>query len=238
MLCGEGSLVNTGLDGVRAISLKCRSWLCEDCRHDRKRQLMGMAMSGHPNSFITLTVDPSRFQTPLNRARELVIAWRRIVELAKAKYGYAKIPYLCVFEATKKGEPHLHILARVEWISQKWLADQMEGMTGARVCWIERIKSKKKAAAYVSKYVGKAPHKFGTCKRYWQTRDYEDGKWEKPEKEEGWSNNWRIVDKHIDDLLEEWQTTGYEIAVTRYMLFGLNWTRPERMWYEIEHQEN
>jgi len=34
----------------------------------------------------------------------------------------------------------------------------------------------KRLAAYVSKYLGKAPHKFGTLKRYWQSRAYDKRK--------------------------------------------------------------
>lgn len=151
----------------------CRSWGCEECQPTRKRQLVALAASGQPTSFITLTVNPAHGPTARARARKLVDAWRVVVRRAKKKYGYRSIPYLAVFEATKAGEPHLHILARVKWIDQRWLSAQMRSLIGAPIVDIRRVKGKRMVARYVAKYVGKEPGKFGTCKRYWRTRDYQ-----------------------------------------------------------------
>lgn len=226
MLCGEGTLVNQGVYGVRAISLKCRSWGCENCAWDRRRQLTAMAMSGQPNTFITLTVDPSRFGSPINRARELVIAWRAVVKAACRRYGYSSIPYLCVFEATKRGEPHLHILCRVPWIDQNWLSKLMDNLIGAPIVDIRRIKSSRQVAAYVAKYVGKAPHRFGTCKRYWTTRDYSNDTYQPPEEPWHWSKLWQVRTMHIDDYMEIWEGWGWKISMNRYMVTALERAPP------------
>jgi len=152
--------------------LCCRSWGCDYCRPKRKRQVVAQATSGNPEVFITLTVLPVQGEEPDQRARNLSRAWRLIIARAKRHYGYKTIPYFAVFEATKKGEPHLHILARVKWIDQKWLSKQLKEITGAYVVYIEKCWSKREAARYIGKYVGKAPGKFGTSKRYWCTRTW------------------------------------------------------------------
>ena len=167
------SMVNRGWDGVRAVSLRCRSWGCPNCHDDRTKQLIALALSGAPTTFITLTVNPAWGASKADRARRLVDSWRTIVKLVKKRYGYSTLPYFCVFEATKAGEPHLHILARVKYIDQKWLSKQMKLLMNAPIVDIRRVKNKNKLAFYVSKYCGKEPHRFATCKRYWTTRDWE-----------------------------------------------------------------
>jgi len=82
------------------------------------------------------------------------------------------LPFLAVFEATKTGWPHLHILMRSRFIPQEWISAEMEAITGSPVVWIERISDLKKVASYIVKYCGKNPHRFGTTKRYWQSKDF------------------------------------------------------------------
>ena len=172
ILCSEFTLVNHSDERIVAQPLYCRAWSCEICQPRRQAQLVASAKRGLPDTFITLTSNPARYENAIERARALANAWRIIVKRIKRKYGYASLPYLCVFEATKKGEPHLHILARSKWIDQKWLSAQMAELTGAPIVDIRRITVGKAIAAYISKYVGKEPHRFARCKRYWSTRDY------------------------------------------------------------------
>ena len=131
-----------------------------------------MAADGAPDTFLTLTANPKCFESPDARAQALVKAWRTIRRRAQKKYGYDSIPFLAVFEATKRGEPHLHILLRVKWLDQEWLSAQLEELTGAKIVDIRRVKGRRQAAAYVTKYVGKSPGAFEGCKRYWKSQDY------------------------------------------------------------------
>ena len=154
MLCSEASLVNYGNGKVRAVTLRCRAWTCDLCLPWRKGRLTGLAKDGKPNTFITLTVNPASGIDPEARARALVEAWRIVVRHAKVRYGYKSIPYLAVFEATKNGEPHLHILVRVKWIDQKWLSSQMADLIGAPIVDIRRVYSSGHVAVYLMKVFG------------------------------------------------------------------------------------
>lgn len=215
MLCSERSLVNRGVHTIRAVTLRCRSWGCDICNPIRKAQLVALAKRGRPTTFITLTVHAKPGETPASRARQLADAWRTVVRRAKSKYGYSSIPYMCVFEATKAGEPHLHILCRVKWISQKWLSAQMAALIGAPIVDIRQVKDVKKLANYVSKYIGKDPHRFGFCKRYWCTRSYkfEDGETE-PEPP-GWEPGWQIVNRFLWELEARWRANGWDVSLDR-----------------------
>jgi len=234
MLCGEASLVNRGLDGVRAVSLRCRSWKCSECRKSRRKQLVALALSGKPTTFITLTVNPAWGSSPYERARALADAWRVVVRLAKTKYKLQALPYLCVFEAQKSGEPHLHILCRVKWISHGWLREQMARLIGAPIVDVQRVRNAKKLAFYVAKYIGKDPHRFHTCKRYWATRDWELTAFEPKPPPGRWHSGWEIVRTPLDQLAEEWRDQGMAVEKSRHRLLVCWHGPPDDVLAEID----
>jgi hypothetical protein len=82
--------------------------------------------------------------------------------------------YLAVVETTKRGEPHLHIITRSGWISQKELSAFMKKHLGAPIVDVRLVKGKKDVASYVTKYISKRPIKLGKLKRYWRSTGYLD----------------------------------------------------------------
>lgn len=173
MLCSEWSLVKANGTVVTVALLRCRCWSCEECSPIRKRQLMAQAHAGHPTVLLTLTVNPKRSLTPDERARDLAGAWRKLRKRAMRKYSLTKLPFIAVFEKTKRGEPHLHILLRVKWLSQKWLSQQMRDLIEAPIVDIRKVTGPSKIAAYIAKYIGKDPQRFVGTKRYWASQDWE-----------------------------------------------------------------
>lgn len=220
MLCSEACIVNLGCDEARAVTLKCRAWSCEICAPDRRRQLMAQAFAGKPNTFITLTANPAYLESPEARARALVDAWRRIVKEAKEKYHYRTVPYLCVFEETKAGEPHLHIITRVPWIDQKWLSQRMQDLTQSPIVWVTRVKQKNKVASYVAKYIGKAPHRFEGTKRYWRTLDWMLDQWEPEDPPGRYGKLWEIRSHTLTHQEEAWNILGWRTWRCRGVLYG------------------
>lgn len=122
------------------------------------------------------------------------------------------LPFLAVFEATKLGWPHLHIMMRSRFIPQEWISNEMAEITGSPVVWIERIDQQSKIASYIAKYCGKDPHRFGKTKRYWQSADYQlsakparpdapvlSGGWEMdPASLDTWSNALRLAGWRVE----------------------------------------
>src|ERR1700744_1867443 len=218
-VCGGWSLVKHEPHGTRAITLWCRSWQCADCAPYRVAALKRFAMDGQPTTFMTLTVNPATGQSPTDRAQELSNAWKIVVKRARRKWTKAPLEYLAVFEETKKGEPHLHILARAPYIPQGWLSEQMNELISAPVVDIRKVGHAKNAARYVAKYVGKGPKAFAALKRYWSSKGYD---LQAPEKEPakdhpngGWQV-WREPLVYIMDILRSQQLapewiTEYEI---------------------------
>lgn len=210
MLCQEFSLVKHGLRGVRCVSLFCNAWNCEVCAPRRARKIAGQLKHGHPNKFLTLTVDANRGIDAEQRARSLLRAFQAWVKQLRKLHPDQKIEYGYVFEKTQNGEPHLHVLGRWPFTSQAKISSFMRAHIGAPVVWIEAVKSKRKAAAYVSKYLSKDCTKFGTMKRYGFSKGYRaprtDRKIDPPE----WRSPWQKVERSWHDLVTHYIVQGWK----------------------------
>jgi len=175
-MCGRQFVYQKTETHARVITLRCRSWTCPKCKPRRQKQLRYQALSGKPITFITLTCRPDLHASPGDAARAMSRAWRAARRAIEAKYGQRKGEYLTVVEATEKGWPHLHVLTTRPWIDQAWLSHLWKQLTGAPIVDVRRVKNDRMAASYVSKYLGKAPHRFIGCKRYYFTRGYKPAK--------------------------------------------------------------
>ncbi len=176
MLCSEYSLVKSEKHLQTVIPLRCRCWHCDECRPLRTAQLIAKAKAGSPTLFITLTSKRRPGLTADEAAVQIAHAWRTIRAEYLRKHGKGSLPFLAVFEATKRGWPHIHIVACCEWLSQKWLSERMAALASSPIVDVRRVHNQSKIAAYISKYIGKNPHRFKGVKRYWASRDFG---WEK-----------------------------------------------------------
>lgn len=172
MFCSNGTVARYDGEHLRVGVLRCKRWTCDYCMPMRLRQLRTQAAEGEPNKLITLTVDPSRYSSADEAARALVHGWRMTRQRAAREGIASDIQYIAVFEQTKKGWPHLHILARAPYIPQWWLSDCMRAYAYSPIVDIRAIKSRRHASQYVAKYVSKGPGVFAGVKRYWRSLRY------------------------------------------------------------------
>lgn len=195
-------------------ALLCKRWTCPTCVAMRCAQLREQAASGNPTTFLTLTSKVIEGKDPALAARELVHAWRMIVQRGRREKLFDKLPYLAVFEETKQGWPHLHILLRAPFISQRWLSARMEQYAGSPIVDIRKVDSAKHAAWYIAKYVSKAAWRWEGCKRYWSTRD-----WRQVEKlwatvADPLRRSWAIIERFWFMRIEELRRKGYHVEAT------------------------
>lgn len=172
MFCGEHTLKIDIANAAYLHRLRCRRWTCDDCMPARLRQLKRIASSGAPTKFVTLTWDASQPHTPDQAARVLVRAWRNVLQRAKRRGMIDDCQFLAVFESTKAGYPHLHILARMDYLPHRWLSAAMQRYAASPIVDISAVRSTRHAAWYIAKYVSKGPAKWEGCKRYWRSRGY------------------------------------------------------------------
>jgi len=175
-LCSELSLVNQGDGEGHATVLRCKRWSCDLCNPWNHRRVKRLAREGQPNVFLTLTVNTKKFESPDLAARALKRAWVNLRRAMERDYGVKQPPFIAIFEATKNGWPHLHILMRCRFIPQRWYSTTMERLLGSPIVDVRFITETGRIAAYVAKYVSKAPEGFEACKRWWRSHDYEVAK--------------------------------------------------------------
>jgi len=172
MLCSEWALVKHGSADLTILPLRCKCWSCDLCRPLRHARLVREAQAGKPDLFVTLTSVYKPGRCPHMAARALARAWRVVRREYVTKHGKGSLPFLCVFEATKNGWPHIHIVARCKWLEKRWLRKRMEKLIGAKVVDVRRVRRSKSVARYVAKYIGKETQRFEGVKRYWRSLDY------------------------------------------------------------------
>lgn len=172
MLCTELSKIASDGKSLSIEPLYCKRWTCDTCNPRNHRALRAKCFDGQPNTFLTLTANPAWGHSPAHRAQRLVQAWRYIRQRWERHHDGQKIAFIAVFERTRLGEPHLHILFRGPFIPQRWIAARMRELARAPVCDIRKVRSARQLAFYLSKYLSKGTHAFAKCKRFWRSHDY------------------------------------------------------------------
>jgi len=170
---------------------------------------MAKAAAGEPNRFITLTVNPRVGDDPDDRLAKLANAWRNTAKRIKRQWPKKPFAYLAIVEATKAGEPHLHILWRGPFIPQRWLSETMGELLESPIVDIRQIRNQREVIRYVAKYVTKAPHHFGTSKRYWSTQNWETPADTKDDGPSVLGPGWQVVREDMFRVLYEWVHEGY-----------------------------
>ena len=226
MLCSEASLVNHGEGRVRAATLKCRAWTCELCVEMRRRQLVAEACSGLPDKLLTLTTRAIDGGDAVAEARRQGEAFKLLIKRIRARWPGQEVQYFVVREATKQGWPHLHVLLRAPFLPWSWLVEQWEELSGSPGVDIRKIWRPHQAAKYVAKYIGKNPHQFGTCKRYWSSKEWQAPVPVKEPDYRIWDRKWHIKDVRLGDLLNTYHWKGWAWKTDASMEFFEAWQPP------------
>lgn len=177
--CGTSTLEAEDNLGGAAFPRKCNCWHCETCAPRKRARLIHDIAAGQPNRFITITCRENQFPTPEIGAERLAWFWKIAVQRWRRLKPGNTCEFAVVREAQENGWPHLHIAWRGAWLDWDWLKQQATELLNSPHVDINYIYNPKRAARYIAKYLGKAPHRFGTLKRYWFSRNY---RVEKPER--------------------------------------------------------
>src|SRR5690625_2082223 len=212
MLCGEYTLETESCSAATATILKCKRWQCDECVHMRLSMLRKLAYVGKPTAFLTLTASEEWQRDPDRCARKLKHSWSMIVQAWKRAHPKADIQYLAVFEQTKRGRPHLHILLRGPYISQRWISAKMNKYMNSPIVHIEKVRDTGKAAAYIAKYISKAPVRFDGCKRYWRSLRYAADWMVKIDTAVADKGSWKLLPALIECVASDYETSGWTVT--------------------------
>ena len=219
-VCGGWSIVNARGPAVRAITLWCRSWSCPDCAPKRRARLKRQAMSGKPTKFVTLTIKEDAAKSVEEQALLLSDAFRKLIKRWRRHKPGQEVEFCAVFEPTKAGRPHLHVMLRAPYTRQDWLSRQMKDLLDSPIVDIRAITDRRKVARYVAKYITKSNVRFGSAKRYWFSPKYQLD--EKPHRDPGdeWGSGWRV-----------WQSPLWAIAEELKNLYlAVEWISDTELW--------
>jgi hypothetical protein len=150
------TIVHTDHNGnVRLQAGDCGKWSCPIHRPKKRRRLLKRFRHGAPTRWFTLTSNPRLYESPAQARR---VMGANIPNLVKRIRRFSKrglFEYGLVWENTKHGWPHCHVLYRGPYIRKQRLSDWWNDLTGAPIVDIGSLTDTEHAARYVSKYASK-----------------------------------------------------------------------------------
>ena len=143
--------------------LSCRRWSCPVCSKSKIRKLAFGVRTAKPTRLLTLTVDPSRYETPK-------AAWestrKKVPLLVRAlRKQFGEVEYLRVTEVTRRGWPHYHLLVRSGFLPHAVVKRLWSEMTGAKIVDLRQVTRSFEAYSYLVKYLSKL-HKLEWTERH------------------------------------------------------------------------
>ena len=154
--CGQGAIIGCSPDRshVVLIPVRCHSWDCPRCGPRKRAAYIKVLASGKPQRELTLTAPAEPNTDPREIAIRMKKAWSVLVKRIRTAYGLFE--YALVWELTKKGTPHAHILFRGSYISKRWLSQQWVSLGFGPVVFIQSVKDSGLHSAHACKYLSKA----------------------------------------------------------------------------------
>lgn len=135
------------------IQSRCRRWSCPHCGRRRVISLSRKVKAAGPSKFITLTIDPGRYDSPRDAFTHTA---RKVAPLVtKLRRRYGPIEYLKVLEATRAGWPHYHLCVISDYIPQSVISEEWCKLTGAHIVDIRQVRKVKDVYWYMVKYLAK-----------------------------------------------------------------------------------
>ncbi len=154
--CVTGSLLGASPQGnaLQIIPMYCHRWSCPRCRKYKSGKWRKIAIVGKPQRFMTLTLKADPSVAPRKMALKAKKAFTLLVMILRKDYG--EFEYMLVWELTKAGTPHMHILQRGDFIPKGRLSKEWCALTGSYIVDIKQIKNDGHVARYITKYMGKS----------------------------------------------------------------------------------
>jgi len=156
------------------VPLRCRKWSCPKCGPRQKKKLIRRFVAGSPDSLLTLTTNPAMYDSKLSAFLDATRKVNLLFKRLRRAYPRRSIQYALVWEVTKKGWPHAHILLRAPFIPKALISQIWHELTGAWFIDIRAVQGAAHVAGYVAKYITKSPEVPPGCKRFRTSRSYSD----------------------------------------------------------------
>jgi len=168
--CKEWTLRQVTDTQTNLVPLRCKQWTCPPCAETNARLLRRRLKDTAVTHLITLTCRPAHFASPYQAFRHLSAQVPNLIKRIKRSLPAVTIQYLLVWETTRRGWPHAHILARTSYLPQRLLSRHWQQLTGAPVVDIRAVTDDRGPAHYLTKYLTKHLDAPPGLKRYRTSR--------------------------------------------------------------------
>ncbi len=207
--CGAWSLTSEDPDGVRhVIPLRCRSWGCPTCARLNRRRILRRLEGADATSFLTLTCNPMRWPNPDAAFHGMSHALDTLVKRLRRLPGVTHFEYFLVWERTRRGWPHCHLLLRASLIPVALISNAWDELTSAPIVDIRRVHDPREVVAYIAKYLAKDPAAPPRCKRFRCSRAFFGPIIHSSEHQPASRSHWTLVRATPKEVALSWQHEG------------------------------
>lgn len=176
------------------------------------RRKLQEVLTGVPaHQFITLSCNPGPWRDAEHAFRGMSLAVGELVKRIRRKWSPAGFEYALVWETTRKGWPHVHLIARGPFIPQRWLSRTWQELTHAYIVDIRIVKGGGGVAREMAKYLAKDLHAPPHFKRYRLSHGFLMGRSLSSLLHPPMDGQWRVVKESPGVLLQTWARQGRHI---------------------------
>jgi len=212
MPCGDWCIVGRDdLDQVIVHPLSCRSWSCARCAPLLKHRLIRRLSGVKVFSLLTLTCRPALYASPDHAFLSLSLSIPTFFKRLRRAFPDTPIEYFLVWERTKAGWPHAHLLLRAPVIPQAFISDTWRQLTGAPIVDVRKIHQADHAIHYVAKYLAKDPQTPAGMKRYRSSQHFFDAVMSPTDPSPFAPQNWSIRKQSAAEVAAEFSASGYTV---------------------------
>jgi len=163
-------------------------------------------------TLLTLTCNPARHPHIDDAFLQTSAAVNFLFKRIRRRWPQAKVEYFLVWETTKKGWPHAHLLLQAPFIPQAWLSRAWEQLTGAPIIDIRAVHQSADVVSYIAKYLSKDPQAPSGMKRYRSSRNFFGPLFPSEPGTPDGVKNWRLVPRGAFEVARELSSGGYTVA--------------------------
>jgi hypothetical protein len=164
-----------------------------------------------PNLFATLTTSERTAKTPEEAFARANAAVPILFKRWKRRFPTLRFDYFLVWEKTKRGWPHAHLLLVAPRVAKRWLSRQWLELTGCYIVDLQPIGSIEHAARYLAKYLAKDPQVPAGHRRWRRSAGFFNTKEEPPIFKMPVKGGWKIQPGSVRSQLLIWFNDGLAV---------------------------
>lgn len=211
--CGSWSVCRYDKASWTAFPLRCRRWDCPSCAPRQKRRFLKALSLTHVDALLTLTCNPQHYANPDAAFRHMSRQLPNLMKRLRRQLPRAGLQYVVIWESTKRGWPHAHVLLRGPYLPQRLVSHIWDSLAFSRIIDIRRVHRPEDVRSYVGKYLVKQPavppgyRRFRSSEDFWQTEP--PNRHHRPDPNTPWS----VQRLSLGELSHRWAAWGFQVTL-------------------------